>query len=189
MASSPRPVLRYHAPAARARIASAAALLPVRGLGGKHRVATDDLRRAVQRIQGVAENGEVWRAAVRLERGGVAIHLVEVVDVRILLVAQHIEAQAPRLILLGAERIRFDRLEETLAFRRLDTDLHPECKHGTSFLIVPVPGSRRRPGRRSSLPPRTPWHHPPMTGGERTATRHPADCRRSPARCRRPIAR
>jgi indolepyruvate ferredoxin oxidoreductase alpha subunit len=48
------------------------------------------------------------RRAVRLQRGLVLVHLVEVVGVRVDLVLQHIEAIASGLVALGAERVRLD---------------------------------------------------------------------------------
>jgi len=48
---------------------------------------------------------------MRLQRRLVAVDLVEVIDVRVLLIVQHVEAQAARLILLGAEGVHLDRLE------------------------------------------------------------------------------
>ena len=48
----------------------------------------------------------------------VQIHFVEVVDVLVRVVLQHIEADAAGLVPLGAERVHLDRFEEAFAQRR-----------------------------------------------------------------------
>ena len=91
------------------------AFLPIRGRGGKYSIATRRLGRAVQSVCGRPPNRIVRGCPVRFQRGFVPVNFKEVVDVRVLLVAQNVEAQAAWLIPFGAQGIRLDRLEETLA--------------------------------------------------------------------------
>jgi len=76
------------------------------------------------------------RGAMRLQRRLVAVHFVEIIDVRVLLVVQHVEAQTARLVPLGAQRIHLDRLQKTVAPLRLDPDLHPHRQHMPSCLTA-----------------------------------------------------
>ena len=69
-----------------------------------------------------------------LQCGLVTVGLVEVVDVLVLRVLQYIEAQAARLVPLGAESIHLDRFEKALAPVRLHPDLHPHRQHAASPL-------------------------------------------------------
>jgi hypothetical protein len=57
----------------------------------------------------------VRRCPVRFQRGFVPVNLEEVIDILVLLVSQYVEAKAAWLIPFGAQGIRLDRLEETLA--------------------------------------------------------------------------
>src|SRR5204863_7717221 len=92
-------------------------------------IAARRLRRAIERIRRGAPDRVMRRGAMRLQRRFVPIDFVEVIDVRVLLVVQHIEAKAARLVPLGAERIDLDRLQEARASLRLDPDLYPQRYH------------------------------------------------------------
>ena len=65
-----------------------------------------------------------------LQRRLVLVDLEEIVDVRVLLVLQHVEAQAPRLVPLRAEGVHLDGLEKALSLIRLDAHLDPHREHG-----------------------------------------------------------
>src|SRR5258707_710658 len=80
-------------------------------------------------IRGGAPDRVVRRRRMRRQRRLVPVNLEEVIDVRVLLVVQDVEAQAARLIPLRADCIHLDRLEETIARLRLDPDLHPYRQH------------------------------------------------------------
>ena len=67
---------------------------------------------------------------MRLQSGLVLVDLVEVVDVLILRILEHIEAQAAGLVPLRAERVHLDRLQEALPLLRLDPHLDPDRQHG-----------------------------------------------------------
>src|SRR2546422_115249 len=69
------------------------------------------------------------RRAMSLDRRLVAVDLHKVVDVLVLPVLQDVEAQTPRLVALGADRVDLDRLEELVALFRLDPDLDPQRQH------------------------------------------------------------
>jgi len=84
---------------------------------------------AVQGVGRGAPDGIMRCGAVRLQRRLVAIDFVEVVDVRVRCVLEHVEAQTARLIPLGAEGIGLDRLEEPLARVGLDPNLDPHRQH------------------------------------------------------------
>src|SRR5580700_3251294 len=75
---------------------------PVVGRRGKYRIAARRLGRAVQGIGGRAPDRIVRCGPMRLQRRLVPVDLKEVIGVRVLLVVQHVEAKAARLILLGA---------------------------------------------------------------------------------------
>src|SRR6202022_2638903 len=98
-------------------------------------------------------------AGVGLPRGLVLVGLVEVVEVRVLLVLQHVEAQAARLVALRAERVDLDGLEELLPHLRLDPHLHPHRDHRSppSPEVVAAPPRptvpRSPPGLPSPCPP------------------------------------
>src|SRR5205823_10610867 len=95
----------------------------------KDGIAPGRLGRTVQRVRRGAPHRVVRRGAMRLDRRLIAVDLVEVVDVRVLLIVQHVEAHAARLISLGAESIDLDRLQEALAPFRLDPHLYPQRYH------------------------------------------------------------
>jgi hypothetical protein len=66
---------------------------------------------------------------MRFERCLVAINLVEIIDVLVLCVLQHVEPQAARLVPFGAQGIGFDRRQKTLARLRLHPHLDPNRQH------------------------------------------------------------
>src|ERR1700722_15944713 len=66
---------------------------------------------------------------MRLQRSLVPVHFEEVVNVLVPLVLKNVEAQAAWLILLGANGIHLDRLQEASALLWLAPALHPQCKH------------------------------------------------------------
>src|SRR5262245_61659907 len=102
--ASPRNRLRYRrGPSRPLRL-----FVPVPAVGGEDGLAASGLRRSVERVGGGAPHRVVGHRAVRLEGGLVLVDLVEVVDVLFLLVLQHVEAQASRLVALRAERVDLD---------------------------------------------------------------------------------
>src|SRR6185503_9545236 len=66
---------------------------------------------------------------VRLQCGPVLEDLVEVVHGLVLLVLEHVEAEAARIVSLGGERVGLDGLQELVPHRRLDPHLHPDREH------------------------------------------------------------
>src|SRR5262249_32227292 len=79
--------------------ALSALCLPPVGAGGREdRPAAGRLGGAVEHVGDPAPDRVVRRVAMRLQRRLVLVHLVEVVDVLVLLVLQHVEAQAARLV-------------------------------------------------------------------------------------------
>src|SRR5262245_13673403 len=112
-------------------------LAPVPALLREHGLAADRLRGAVEGVGRRAPHRVVRRRAVRLERGLVLVHLVEVVDVLVLRVLQHVEPQTAGLVLLRAERVDLDGLQELVPHLRLDARLHPDRQHGrVSFRVA-----------------------------------------------------
>src|SRR5262245_9116671 len=108
-------------PWSRGRIGrSAPDLVPVAAGGREDRRAAGRLGGPVQRVRGRPPHGVVRHGAMGLQRGLVTVDLEEVVDVLVLLVLEHVEARAPRLVPLGAERVHLDRLQELLAKLGLD---------------------------------------------------------------------
>jgi hypothetical protein len=75
---------------------------------------------------------------MRLERRLVAVDLVEIIDVLVLPVLQHIEAHAARLVPLGAQGVCLDRREKTLARLRLHPDLDPNRQHAIPLFARPA---------------------------------------------------
>src|SRR2546425_6732346 len=76
----------------------------------------------------------VRHGAVCVERSLVRVDLEEIIDVLVLLVLKHVEAQAARLVPLRTERVRLDRFEKTLSESRLDPHLHPHREHGAPLV-------------------------------------------------------
>src|SRR5262245_56056547 len=112
-------------------------LAPVWTLLREHGLAADGLRWAVEGIGRRAPYRVVRRRAVRLERGLVLVHLVEVVDVLVLRVLEHVEPEAAGLVLLRGERVDLDGLQELVPHLRLDARLHPDRQHGrVSFRVA-----------------------------------------------------
>jgi hypothetical protein len=71
---------------------------------------------------------------MRLERRLVAVDFVEIIDVLVLCILQHVEAEAARLVPLGPLGIRLDRREKALARLRLHPDLDPNRQHAIPLL-------------------------------------------------------
>src|SRR2546430_2070427 len=108
---------------------------------------------------------------MRLEGGLVLVDLVEVVDVLVLPVLEHVEAQAAALVLLRGERVVLDGLEKALPLRRFDTPLHPDREHRVSLQLV------RRRRRACAGPRRSPAARP------RDREMRGRPCHTSSARC------
>src|SRR5262245_42661681 len=102
---------------------------PVFLVGGEHGRAARGRRRAVEHVGYFLPGLVVRHRAVLLQRRLVLVDLVEVVDVLVLLVLQHVEAVAAGLVTLGAERVHLDGLEEPRLAVRLDLHLHPHGDH------------------------------------------------------------
>src|ERR1051325_7223727 len=75
---------------------------PIAGVGREDALTAGRLGRAVERVGGGAPDGIMRRGPVRLQRRLVAVYFIEIIDVGVLPVVQHVEAQAARLVPFGA---------------------------------------------------------------------------------------
>src|SRR5580765_6912684 len=73
---------------------------------------------------------EMRRLAVRLQGGFIAIDYVEIETIRIVTIAQHVEAQASRLVLLRMLRIVAHDFEKFRGMLRLHLDGDVQDDHG-----------------------------------------------------------
>jgi hypothetical protein len=79
---------------------------------------------------------------VRFERRFVPVDFVEIIDVLVLPVLQHVEAHAARLIALGPQGIRLDRRQKTLVRFGLHPDFDPNRQHRIPLLLEPALAGR-----------------------------------------------
>src|SRR5882724_9608463 len=142
-------------------------LAPVATLPGKDGGAAHGLRGPIEHICHATPHGIVRHGPMGLEGGLVLVDLIEVVDVRLLRVLQDIEAEAARLVTLGAERIHLDGLEKALPLPWLDVHLHPDRQHARLLALRVRLAQTLRVAQRatsaSRLSARVPTGTPPGT--------------------------
>src|SRR6266545_5218354 len=172
---------RSQAPSRRRARRWALRLAPVAAVPREHGPASGRLGRPIQRVGGRAPHGIVGRRAMGLERGFVFVDLVEVVDVLVLRVLQHVEPQAPELVPLGAERIVLDGLQEALTLPWLDARLHPDRQHRGLLAVVRLRAAPGGPRRFPMSPHRGRGRDGRPSG---TSSAHCRDRPRACARCR-----
>src|SRR5437868_6995032 len=86
----------------------------------------------------LAPAAEMRRLLVGLERLVVAVHLVEEEVVLVGPVLQDVEAQAPRLVAHGADRIVLGSGQEAVAQVRLHIQGHDQYEHGLQVISLGV---------------------------------------------------
>ena len=134
------------------------AATPSRPRGREDRLAPDRLGGPVEGVGHGAPHRIVRRGPVGLQSRGARVDLVEVVDVLVRLVLEHVEPETARLVALRAQGVHLDGVQEPLPELGLDPHLHPDGKHAPPRVVEFTAARGRAPAAEA---PSRPLRHPP----------------------------